>query len=356
MLICFRVFASWTVICKYRVKHLFSSTEAVQSDLLLVFIVLLKDELSNHLRVKKHLGAFGVDFVLVEAVLEDDFQVVVGFDRSIDSLVEIWLPTLSIPYELVVISVEKYLQLVNDACEVDNSDWLLCNDILNFFLSMDDHLSSYFRLLFKSSLHGVHIFLIFLFSIANGKSYLFFKFDRWLDQLLAGFLHLNVLLVNAEVRFWNYSVNSFCLLLYNLLNLVMVNGRHCPPWRLQVQFLSWRSLWRVLFKHIEQLHSGVSLGLNSQVDMLVLIFFLHRGKTLTTSQHFWLHVIVCSAERINIISTRNSINRGIFSFVATRAWDQLLPWCLNLFRDLLTFFFELKKSFHQLYIWFVFFN
>jgi len=68
---------------------LFSSTEAVQSDLLLVFIVLLKDELSNHLRVKKHLGAFGVDFVLVEAVLEDDFQVVVGFDRSIDSLVEI---------------------------------------------------------------------------------------------------------------------------------------------------------------------------------------------------------------------------------------------------------------------------
>lgn len=89
MLICFRVFASWTVIRKYRVKHLFSSTEAVQSDLLLVFIVLLKDELSNHLRVKKHLGAFGVDFVLVEAVLEDDFQVVVGFDRSIDSLVEI---------------------------------------------------------------------------------------------------------------------------------------------------------------------------------------------------------------------------------------------------------------------------
>jgi hypothetical protein len=231
--------------------------------------------------------------------LEDDFQVVMGFDRSIDSLIKIWLPTLSIPYKLVVISVEQYLQFVNDACEVDNSDLLLCNNLLNFFLSMDDHLSSDFRLLFKSSLHGVHIFLIFLFSIANGKSHLFFKFDRWLDQLLAGFLHLNVLLVNAEVSFWNYPVDSFCLLLYNLLNLVMVNGRHRPAWRLQVKFLSRRSLWRV-FKHIEQLHSGVSFRLISQVDILVVIFFLHRRKTLTTSHHFWLHVIVCSAERIDI--------------------------------------------------------
>ena len=68
---------------------MFSGSEAVQSYLLLVFIVLLKDELSYHFRVKKHLGAFGVDFVLVEAVLEYDFQVVVGFDRSIDSLIKI---------------------------------------------------------------------------------------------------------------------------------------------------------------------------------------------------------------------------------------------------------------------------
>jgi len=85
MLMSFRVLASWTVISKLWVQNLFRSAETVQSDLLLVFIVLLKNELADHLSVKKHFEALRVDLILLEAVVDHDFQVVVRLGRSIDS-------------------------------------------------------------------------------------------------------------------------------------------------------------------------------------------------------------------------------------------------------------------------------
>jgi len=85
MLMSFWVLASWTVISKCWVQNLFGSAETVQSDLLLIFVILLKNELTDHLSVKKHFEAFRVDLILLEAVLDHNFQVVVRLDRSQDS-------------------------------------------------------------------------------------------------------------------------------------------------------------------------------------------------------------------------------------------------------------------------------
>jgi hypothetical protein len=146
--------------------------------LLFVLIVLLKNELANHLCVEKQLGALCVDFILLKAIRKKLLLLLKVFLRLADRIFEVRLPPLSISDEFGVIPVEQRLKLVHNASKVFYLLRLFHHQIFNMVLSVNDLLPGESRLFLQSDLHLFQILLRIEFNLFNSKPDLVLKFYR----------------------------------------------------------------------------------------------------------------------------------------------------------------------------------